>query len=310
MQRFILMRVLQAMLSLFILSIIIFLLVRLTGDPVLLLLPPDASQAAVDDLRHALGLDKNLATQYWIFASDFVQGDFGESLKGKKPVIDLVKDRMPFSFKLAAVATAMSLIISIPLGVLAAVKKGTVFDTAATFISVVGQAVPSFWLGILMMQLFTVKLGWLPSSGAGEGVFAWQHYMMPAITMAFWATAGLTRLLRSGMLEVMDSEYIKLARIKGVSETRVIWKHALRNSLVSVITFGAIYVAAIITLGTVVEVVFAWPGLGRLLFDGIVFRDFPVIQTVVLLSAGLVILVNLFVDIAYAYLDPRIRYAQ
>jgi peptide/nickel transport system permease protein len=309
-QRFILMRVLQAMLSLFILSIIIFLLVRLTGDPVLLLLPPDASQAAVDDLRHALGLDKNLATQYWIFASDFVQGDFGESLKGKKPVIDLVKDRMPFSFKLAAVATAMSLIISIPLGVLAAVKKGTVFDTAATFISVVGQAVPSFWLGILMMQLFTVKLGWLPSSGAGEGVFAWQHYMMPAITMAFWATAGLTRLLRSGMLEVMDSEYIKLARIKGVSETSVIWKHALRNSLVSVITFGAIYVAAIITLGTVVEVVFAWPGLGRLLFDGIVFRDFPVIQTVVLLSAGLVILVNLFVDIAYAYLDPRIRYAQ
>ena len=195
------------------------------------------------------------------------------------------------------------LLISIPLGVLSAVYKGTWIDTLATGFAVLGQAIPVFWLGILMIQLFTVKLGWLPSFGMG----GLDHYIMPAFALGFFTVAAIQRLLRSSMLEAMDSEYIKLARIKGLSEFRVVWKHALRNSLISVITLGGIYIAILITLGILVEVVFAWPGMGRLMFQGIVFRDFPVVQAVVLISAGIVIFSSLVVDIAYAYLDPRIR---
>ena len=194
-------------------------------------------------------------------------------------------------------------LIAVPLGVLSAGCKGTWIDTLATGFAVLGQAVPVFWLGILMIQLFTIKLGWLPSSGMG----GLDHYIMPAFAMGFFTVAAIQRLLRSSLLEAMDSEYIKLARIKGLSEFKVVWKHALRNSLISVITLGGIYIAILVTLGILVEVVFAWPGMGRLLFQGIVFRDFPVVQAVVLMSAAIVIFSSLVVDIAYAYLDPRIR---
>ena len=189
------------------------------------------------------------------------------------------------------------------MGVLSAVYKGTWIDTVSTGIAVLGQAIPVFWLGILLIQLFTVQLGWLPSSGMG----GFKHYIMPAFALGFFTVAAITRLLRSSLLEALDSEYIKMARIKGLSEFKVIWKHALRNSLISVVTLGGIYIAILITLGILVEVVFAWPGMGRLLFQGIVFRDFPVVQAVVMISAGIVITSSLLVDIAYAYLDPRIR---
>ena len=303
MQRYIVRRVGEAVLALFALSIIIFLMVRLTGDPALLMLPPDAGADALVDIRHSMGLDKPLVTQYGLFIRDYAKGSFGDSLRSKTPVSELIKDRLPNSLKLVGAAAVIVLLISIPLGVLSAVYKGTWIDTLATGFAVLGQAIPVFWLGILMIQLFTVKLGWLPSSGMG----GLDHYIMPAFALGFFTVAAIQRLLRSSMLEAMDSEYIKLARIKGLSEFGVVWKHALRNSLISVITLGGIYIAILITLGILVEVVFAWPGMGRLMFQGIVFRDFPVVQAVVLISAGIVIFSCLVVDIAYAYLDPRIR---
>ena len=303
MQRYIVRRVGEAVLALFALSIIIFLMVRLTGDPALLMLPPDAGADALVDIRHSMGLDKPLVTQYGLFIRDYAKGSFGDSLRSKTPVSELIKDRLPNSLKLVGAAAVIVLLISIPLGVLSAVYKGTWIDTLATGFAVLGQAIPVFWLGILMIQLFTVKLGWLPSSGMG----GLDHYIMPAFALGFFTVAAIQRLLRSSMLEAMDSEYIKLARIKGLSEFGVVWKHALRNSLISVITLGGIYIAILITLGILVEVVFAWPGMGRLMFQGIVFRDFPVVQAVVLISAAIVIFSSLVVDIAYAYLDPRIR---
>jgi peptide/nickel transport system permease protein len=303
MQRYIVRRVGEAVLALFALSIIIFLMVRLTGDPALLMLPPDAGADAQEDIRHSMGLDKPLVAQYGLFIKDYATGSFGDSLRSKTPVSELIKDRLPNSLKLVGAAAVIVLLISIPLGVLSAVYKGTWIDTLATGFAVLGQAIPVFWLGILMIQLFTVKLGWLPSFGMG----GLDHYIMPAFALGFFTVAAIQRLLRSSMLEAMDSEYIKLARIKGLSEFRVVWKHALRNSLISVITLGGIYIAILITLGILVEVVFAWPGMGRLMFQGIVFRDFPVVQAVVLISAGIVIFSSLVVDIAYAYLDPRIR---
>ena len=303
MQRYIVRRVGEAVLALFALSIIIFLMVRLTGDPALLMLPPDAGADALEDIRHSMGLDKPLVTQYGLFIRDYAKGSFGDSLRSKTPVSELIKDRLPNSLKLVGAAAVIVLLISIPLGVLSAVYKGTWIDTLATGFAVLGQAIPVFWLGILMIQLFTVKLGWLPSSGMG----GLDHYIMPSFALGFFTVAAIQRLLRSSMLEAMDSEYIKTARMKGLSEFKVVWKHALRNSLISVITLGGIYIAILITLGILVEVVFAWPGMGRLMFQGIVFRDFPVVQAVVLISAGIVISSSLVVDIAYAYLDPRIR---
>jgi peptide/nickel transport system permease protein len=278
-------------------------MVRLTGDPALLMLPPDAGADALEDIRHSMGLDKPLVAQYGLFIRDYAKGSFGDSLRSKTPVSELIKDRLPNSLKLVGAAAVIVLLISIPLGVLSAVYKGTWIDTLATGFAVLGQAIPVFWLGILMIQLFTVKLGWLPSSGMG----GLDHYIMPAFALGFFTVAAIQRLLRSSMLEAMDSEYIKTARMKGLSEFKVVWKHALRNSLISVITLGGIYIAILITLGILVEVVFAWPGMGRLMFQGIVFRDFPVVQAVVLISAGIVIFSSLVVDIAYAYLDPRIR---
>ncbi len=303
MQRYIVRRVGEAVLALFALSIIIFLMVRLTGDPALLMLPPDAGADALVDTRHSMGLDKPLVTQYGLFIRDYAKGSFGDSLRSKTPVSELIKDRLPNSLKLVGAAAVIVLLISIPLGVLSAVYRGTWIDTLATGFAVLGQAIPVFWLGILMIQLFTVKLGWLPSSGMG----GLDHYIMPAFALGFFTVAAIQRLLRSSMLESMDSEYIKLARIKGLTEFKVVWKHALRNSMISVITLGGIYIAILITLGILVEVVFAWPGMGRLMFQGIVFRDFPVVQAVVLISAAIVIFSSLVVDIAYAYLDPRIR---
>ena len=303
MQRYIVRRVGEAILALFALSIIIFLMVRMTGDPALLMLPTDAGADALEDIRHSMGLDKPLVTQYGLFIRDYAKGSFGDSLRSKTPVSELIKDRLPNSLKLVGAAAVIVLLISIPLGVLSAVYRGTWIDTLATGFAVLGQAIPVFWLGILMIQLFTVKLGWLPSSGMG----GLDHYIMPAFALGFFTVAAIQRLLRSSMLESMDSEYIKLARIKGLTEFKVVWKHALRNSMISVITLGGIYIAILITLGILVEVVFAWPGMGRLMFQGIVFRDFPVVQAVVLISAAIVIFSSLVVDIAYAYLDPRIR---
>ena len=304
MQRYILRRFFQSLLALLAISMLIFIMRRLTGDPVMLMLPDDASREDIAQLRHALGLDQSLPVQYWVFISKAGRGDFGRSIKGQMPVSEMIKDRLPNSLKLGAVALCIAVLLAFPLGVVAAVKKGTALDTMANIVAVLGQSLPQFWVGIVLIQIFAVQLRWLPVAGVGT---LW-HYILPAFTLGWFVVAGMMRLLRSSMLDVMGSEFVKLARIKGVPESTVIWKHALRNAMIPVLTFGAIYLTILVTGAILVETVFAWPGLGQLIYQGIVFRDFPVVQAVVLLTAGIVIVVNLLVDILYAYVDPRIRY--
>ena len=305
MQKYIIRRFVQSLVALLALSLLIFLMSRLTGDPTLLMLPDDATYEDIERLRDALGLNRPLPVQYWVFLRNAVQGDFGRSIRARMPVSDMLKERLLNSIKLAAVAFCTAMLLAFPLGVIAAVKKGTALDTIANMVAVLGQSLPQFWVGIVLIQLFAVRLRWLPVAGAGS--FA--HYIMPAFTLGWFVVAGMMRLLRSSMLDVMESEFVKLARIKGMPSRTVIWKHALRNALIPVLTFGAIYLAGLITGAILVETVFAWPGVGQLIYQGIVFRDFPVIQAVVLLTAGIVIMVNLLVDIAYAYIDPRIRFS-
>ena len=304
MQRYIVRRVGQAIIALFILSILIFGMVRLTGDPTLLMLPEDATAEDMRQLQRALGLDRPVPVQYWVFITNALQGDFGRSIKGQIPVLEIIQERLPHSARLGGASLLVTLLIALPLGVLAAVYKGSVLDTFAQIVAVLGQSMPMFWVGIVLIQVFAVYLGLLPSGGTGTLA----HYVLPAFTLGWWLVAGIMRLLRSSMLEVLDSEFIKLARIKGLTERKIVWKHALRNSLIPVVTFGGIYMAVLITAAILVETVFAWPGVGRLVYESIVFRDFPVVQAVVLMTAGFVILTSLVVDILYAYLDPRIRY--
>jgi peptide/nickel transport system permease protein len=303
MQRYVLKRIFQSLLTLLVLSMLIFVICRLTGDPVTLMLPDDASHEDVAQLRVALGLEKPLPVQYWLFLRSAVQGDFGRSIKGQVPVLDLIRERLPNSIKLAIVSLLITVILALPLGVIAAVKKGTSIDTLANLIAVLGQSLPQFWVGIVLIQIFAVYLRWLPVAGTGS---LW-HYILPGFTLGWFLVAGIMRLLRSSMLDVLDSEFVKLARIKGVSGWSVVWKHALKNAIMPVLTYAAIYLAILITGAILVETVFAWPGIGQLTYQGIVYRDFPVIQAVVLLTAVIVVTVNFVVDITYAYLDPRIR---
>lgn len=304
MQRYIVMRIGQSLIALLILSMIIFALGRVTGDPVILLLPPDATQEAEDLLRRSLGLDQSWPVQYWKFISNAVRFEFGDSIKAKRPVMDLIAPKVGNSLRLGLTAMVITLAIGIPLGVLAAVKRDTFFDGGAKLIAVLGQSLPQFWVGIMLIQLFTVQLDLLPAAGTG-GI---THYIMPAFTLGWWVAAAIMRLLRSSMLEALDGEYIKMARIKGLAEWKIVWKHTFKNALIPVLTFAGTYLATFITGAILVETVFAWPGLGRLVYDSIIWRDFPVLQSLVLMIAAAVITVNLAVDIAYAYIDPRIRY--
>jgi peptide/nickel transport system permease protein len=306
MLRFIAARLLQSLIALAIVSIVVFVLARATGDPLYLILPMSASQEDFDNARRYLGLDRPYVEQYLSFVGRAVTGDFGVSLRARRPVSELIRERLPNSLKLAAFAMGVSLAMAFPLGIMAAVKKGTGLDRAAQIISVLGQSLPTFWVAILLVEFVAGRLQWLPAGG----ISGFSSYVLPGFTLGWFVVAGLMRLLRSGMLEVLDSEYVKLARVKGVSERRVIWLHALRNALIPVVTFAGIYFAILVTTAIVVETVFAWPGIGRLAYEGISSRDFPVIQAVVLTTAAIVAVVNLCVDCLYAWIDPRIRYAR
>jgi peptide/nickel transport system permease protein len=293
------------MIALFLMSVIVFLLGRLTGDPVSMLLSQYSTEEDRVRITEQLGLNKPVLEQYGIFIFNALQGDLGKSVAGdNRPALTLILERFPASLKLALVALIISILIGIPLGVLSAVKRGSFLDALARLLALLGQSLPAFWLGIVFMYFFSVKLRLLPTSGYG-GI---RHFILPAATMGLFTVAAVTRLTRSSMLEVLDSEYIKLARIKGVSEAIVIWKHALKNSLMPVITFMGTFFATMITGAVVIETVFSWPGIGRLAYESILNRDFPVMQGVILFMTTLYILANLIVDILYAWVDPRIRY--
>lgn len=304
MQRYILARVGQGILTLWVLSIVVFLSVHVSGDPALFLLPPDAStKADYEQKKKNLGLDKPLTVQYLAFLKNAVRGQFGNSLYDRRPARDALLERLPATLQLAAAGMALAIVVGVPLGVLSAVKRGSIFDKMATFFAVIGMAAPHFWVAIMLILLFGAVLKWLPTFGRGGP----EHFVLPAFVVAWTVMAGMMRLGRSSMLEILDSEYIKFARIKGLKERLVLWKHALRNALIPLLTFGGISLAGLLNGAIVVEVVFAWPGVGRLMLEAVVQRNFPIVQATVLASAFFYILMSLIVDILYAYADPRIR---
>jgi peptide/nickel transport system permease protein len=303
MKKFILQRLMYSLISLFLLSLTIFLFVRLTGDPTVLLVEPGASKDDMAMIRQQLGLDRPLYVQYATFVADMARGEFGKSFYYRTPVLELYMSRLPSSLLLAAAAMVFSLVIGIPSGILAAVKVGKFWDNAGKIFALLGLSMPQFWVGLLLILFFSVYLGWLPSSGSGT---IW-HVIMPAFALGWFFAAAHMRITRSSMLEVLGSEYVKLARLKGLPEKRVIVKHALKNALIPVLTLAGINLVLMVNVAVVVETVFAWPGIGRLLYEGIAFRDFPVVQTTVLLSGSMIVVVNLIVDVLYAVIDPRIR---
>jgi peptide/nickel transport system permease protein len=304
MKKFIVKRTGLALVSLLLLSLTIFFLMRVTGDPAVLLAEPGASQADLDAIRHQFGLDRPLWIQYGSFVSHLVRGDFGQSFYYRTDVFELYLSRLPASLLLASAAMAFSLVVGIPTGIIAAVRVNQWWDSVGKIFALLGLSMPSFWVGLVMILFFSVYLGWLPSSGSGTVL----HLVMPSIALGWVFAASHMRLTRSSMLEVLGSEYVKLARLKGLPEALVISKHAFKNALIPVLTLAGINLVIMVNVAVVVETVFAWPGVGRLLFEGIAFRDFPVVQATVLLGGVMIVVVNLLVDILYAVIDPRIRY--
>jgi peptide/nickel transport system permease protein len=304
MKQFILKRMGYAALSLVLLSLIIFLLVRLTGDPTVLLVEPGASKEDMAAIRAQLGLDRPIWVQYGQFASSILRGDLGHSFYYRTPVLELYMSRFPHSLMLALAAMAFSLLVGIPSGIVAAVRVNQWWDSAGKIFALLGLSLPSFWVGLVMILFFSVYLGWLPSSGSGTPL----HLIMPAFALGWYFAAAHMRLTRSAMLEVLGSEYVKLARLKGLPEALVIAKHAFKNALIPVLTLAGINLVIMVNVAVVVETVFAWPGVGRLLFEGISFRDFPVVQATVLINGAMVVVVSFLVDVLYAVIDPRIRF--
>lgn len=303
MSRFIIRRLLQGLVLLCLVATVVFFLGRLTGNPADLMLSEDATAEDRAAMIKALGLDGPLHQQYFIFVGKALQGDLGMSIRMRQPAVDAFFSRLPNTLLIIPWAILLAMCVGIPLGVVAAVNRGRFLDRAAGTVAVLGVATPSFWLGIMLIYVFSVELGWLPSGRMGGPA----HYVLPVITLGTFLTAGFMRLTRSSMLEVMESEYIKLARIKGLSEGVVIWKHCLRNALIPILTLWGVFVGNLITGAIVTETVFAWPGVGRLTYEAVIYRDFPLLQAVIILKSILILSINLVVDILYAYVDPRIR---
>jgi peptide/nickel transport system permease protein len=304
-KRYLFSRLLQGIVVLFLVATIVFFLGRLTGNPVDLMLPEGATPEDRLTMIRALGLDGSIVHQFLIFIGNALHGDLGTSIRMREPTVDVFFSRLPNTLAIIPWAILLAMAVGIPLGVLAALNRGNMVDRAAGTIAVLGIATPSFWLGVVLIFVFSVQLGWLPSGRMGGPA----HYVLPVVTLGSFLIAGFMRLVRSSMLDVMGSEFVKLARIKGLSEVVVIWKHCLRNALIPVLTLWGVFVGNLITGAIVTETVFAWPGIGRLTYEAVIYRDFPLLQAIIILKATLILSVNLGVDVLYAYVDPRIRLA-
>jgi peptide/nickel transport system permease protein len=305
MQRYIAQRGLQSVLALWVMSIVVFGLARISGNPLDVMLPMEAGPEEYAVVAHHWGLDKPLYVQYLVFVRNALRGDFGNSwLWQGYTVMSLVRDRLPATLELAGLALAISVVIALPIGVISAVMKDSPIDSVAKIIALLGQSMPAFWLGIVLMWIFAVQLGWLPPSGRG-GI---SSLLLPAITLGWFQVAAMMRLVRSSMLEVLDSEFVKLARIKGLPEWKVVWKHCLRNAAIAPLTYFGITAGVLMTGSVVTETVFSWPGIGLLIVDAVRARDYHVVQAVIIIFAAIFIVANLVVDLLYAYLDPRIQY--
>lgn len=307
---YILNRIFQSIINLFFITVLVFLLARSIGDPADVFIPDELPIEAVIAFREKLGLDRPLYQQYWLFMKDLARGDLGTSVRGHRPVREMLVERLPATFSLAGVAMLIAMTMGIPLGVLSAVYRDTPIDRIAKVVAFLGQSTPAFWLGIMLMLFFGVfffqqGLPSLPISGRGGPA----TYILPAFTMGWFVVAGLVRLTRSSMLDVLDSDYVTMARAKGLNEKVVIWKHALRNAMIPVLTYSGLIMGGFMNGSVVVEQVFAWPGIGRMALSSVSGRDFPVIQGVVLMIGFFYIVVNLLVDILYVFVDPRIKYS-
>jgi peptide/nickel transport system permease protein len=297
-------RLLQAALSIVGASIVIFIISRLSGDPILILLPNDATPAMIEQTRRDLGLDQPLWSQYVIFAKHALSGDFGNSYRWQMPALTLILDRLPATIQLAVAGLTFSILLAVPFGVLSAVWRGSWFDTFGKGFAMLGQAMPGFWVGLLLILVFSIHLGWLPAFGHGSPA----HLIMPAIALGWYPVAAQTRIIRSAMLDVLDSDYIRTARAVGAPEWVLIWKYAFRNAAIPLVTILGVYFASMLGGAFVVEVIFAWPGVGRTVVEAVFSRDFPVVQAGVLLTSILFVLSNLLVDLSYGLIDPRIRH--
>ena len=304
MQRFIVIRVLQAVITLLVLSLMVFLSVHLTGDPAAYMLGPEDGREEYEELQKQLGLDRPMVVQYGDFLKHILRADFGTSHFLERPARDVLFERFPATVQLAGAAFFLTMIIGIPLGILSAVKRDSIFDTFGKFFAIVGIAAPNFWIAIMLIMLFGGILGWLPTFGRG-GIL---HFVLPAFVLGWGGMAGMVRLGRSSMLEVLDSEYVKFARVKGLPERVVVYKHALKNAVIPLLTFSGLTLAGLLNGSVAVEVVFAWPGVGRLMLQGIRSRDFPIVQATVMAAGLLYVVTALIVDILYCYVNPRIRY--
>jgi peptide/nickel transport system permease protein len=284
--------------------VLVFFLLRASGDPVTLIRSPQMSEAQVQAISAQMGLDKSYPEQLWIYISGLARGDLGTSLLKQRPVSEMIGDALPNTLKLGVTAFVTGMSLAFLLGMLAATRRDSFWDQGVKFLAVLGQALPGFWVAIMAVLVFAVNLGVLPVAGMATP----KHYVLPVATMVFFMMPGMMRLVRSSMLDVLDSEYIKLARIKGLPERTVIWKHALRNALISPLTILGMLFAGIVSGAVITEQIFNWPGMGRLALEAVFARDFPVAQSIVLIVAVMVLGMNLLVDIAYAYIDPQIRY--
>lgn len=282
----------------------VFFIARLSGDPVVLMVAPGATAQEMADMRHSLGLDQPLMVQFAQFLGDAAHGDLGTSLWQRQPVLTLIWGRLPYTLMLTFAALLLAIVIALPAGTISAVKRNSWVDRAAMFFALIGQSMPVFWLGLLLIQIFSVALPWLPSSGSG-GI---KHLILPAITLGLFSTARTTRLVRSGMLDVLGEDYIRTARAKGLAEHVILSRHALRTALMPVVTLLALEFGRLLGGAVITETIFAWPGVGRLAIDAISHRDFPLLQGVVLCVAVGFVVINLLVDVLYTVLDPRIRY--
>jgi peptide/nickel transport system permease protein len=296
-------RLLQSLIVLLGVSFVVFFILHLTGDPALVLLPPDASPEDVRRFREVMGFNDPFLVQYGRFLGGALRGDFGQSIRHGEPAFHLVAERMPATFELAGAALLIALALAIPAGIVSAVRRNSVIDYVSTVVALLGQSMPTFWLGIMLILLFSVQFHMLPSSGRGT----LEHLVLPSVTLGLFTTARITRLTRSGMLEVLSQDYIRTARAKGVSDPPVVWKHALKNAAIPIVTIVGIELGTLLGGAVITETIFAWPGVGRLSVQAIANRDYPVVQAAVFLLATTFIIVNLAVDIIYTYLDPRIR---
>ncbi len=303
MKEYLLRRLWQSVLVLLGVSFVVFGILHLTGDPALVLLPPDASAEDIQKFREVMGFNDPFLVQYGRFLRGAVQGNFGDSIRYSEPAFDLVVERMPATFELAGAALVLALCLAIPLGIVSAVRRNSPVDYVSTVVALLGQSMPTFWLGIMLILLFSVSLNLLPSSGRG----GWDHLILPAITLGLFTTARIARLTRSGMLEVLNQDYIRTARAKGVAGSPIVWKHALKNAAIPIVTIVGIELGTLLGGSVITETIFAWPGVGRLSVQAIYNRDYPVVQAAVFLLASTFVVVNLVVDVLYTYLDPRIR---